>query len=107
MIAPMVPGGFYTVHTGTITLRVKAKPGARADAVTGVRGAELMVSVRSPAEKGKANAEIVKVIAKALGVPRDAVVLKVGGASGHKVFQLPLEAEAGLREIEREGRSGT
>lgn len=97
----MLPDSFYTVHTGTIMLRVKAKPGARADAILGVRGAELMVSVRSVAEKGRANAEIVKVIAKALGVPRDSVVLKIGGTSGHKVFQLPLEAAAALREIER------
>jgi uncharacterized protein (TIGR00251 family) len=92
---------FYTVHADAITLRVKAKPGARTNGVTGVRGAELMVSVRSVAEKGKANAEIVKVIARALGVPRDTVVLKIGGASGHKVFQVPVEAAAALREIER------
>jgi uncharacterized protein (TIGR00251 family) len=101
----MEAGSFYTVHEGAITLRVKAKPGARVDAVTGVRGAELTVSVRSPAEKGRANLEIVKVIAKALGVPRDTVVLKVGGASGHKVFQLPLQAAPALREIERESRN--
>jgi hypothetical protein len=102
----MAPESFYTVHAAAITLRVKAKPGARMDAVTGVRGAELMVSVRSPAEKGRANTEIVKVIAKALGVPRDAVVLKIGGASGHKVFQLPREAETALRKIERKGGKG-
>jgi uncharacterized protein YggU (UPF0235/DUF167 family) len=100
----MESGSFYTVHAATITLRVKAKPGARIDGVTGVRGAELMVSVRSVAEKGKANAEIVKVIAKALGVPRESVILKIGGASGHKVFQVPVEAAAALHEIEREGR---
>jgi uncharacterized protein len=99
----MAAGNFYTVHADTITLRVKGRPGARMDAVAGVRGAELMVSVRSPAEKGKANAEIIKVLAKALGVPRDSVVLKLGGTSGHKVFQLPLAAAARLREIEREG----
>ena len=102
----MSPESFYTVHAGTVMLRVKAKPGARADAIMGVRGAELMVSVRSVAEKGRANVEIVRVIAKALGVPRDSVVLKIGGASGHKVFQLPVEAEPALRKIEIEGRKG-
>ena len=99
----MTPDNFYTIHAGTITLRVKAKPGARTDGVMGVRGAELMVSVRTVAEKGRANVEIARVIAQTLGVPRDAVVLKIGGASGHKVFQLPMEAAAALRKIEREG----
>jgi uncharacterized protein len=101
----MAMESFFTVHAGSITLRVKARPGARTEAVGGVRGSELMVSVRSPAEKGRANAEIVKVLAKALGVPRGAVVLKAGGASGHKVFSLPLEAAPALREIESEGRN--
>jgi uncharacterized protein len=98
----MAADGFYTAHAGNITLRVKAKPGARTDAVMGVRGAELLVSVRSVAEKGKANVEIVRVIAKALGVPRDSVVLKLGGASPHKVFQVPLEAAAALKGLEGE-----
>ena len=97
----MAVEGFYTAHAGNITLRVKAKPGARADAVMGIRGAELLVSVRSAAEKGKANIEVARVIAKALGVPRDSVVLKLGGASPHKVFQVPLQAAAALRELQQ------
>ena len=87
----------FSVQGNHLTLRVKAKPGARQDAVLGVRGAELLVSVRAVAEKGRANAEIAKVIAKALGVPRDSIVLKLGGASPHKVFQVPAEAAAALQ----------
>ena len=41
-----------------MTLNVKAKPGARQDAVFGVRGGELLVAVRAVAEKGRANTEI-------------------------------------------------
>ena len=84
---------------GFITFKVKAKAGARQDAVLGVRGAELLVSVRAVAEKGKANEEIVRVLAKALGVARKSVVLKLGGASPHKVFQVPVAASAALRRI--------
>ncbi len=96
----MAGPGFYTVHGDTLTLRVKAKPGARQDAVLGVRGAELLVSVRAVAEKGKATAEVARVIADALGVPRDSVVLKLGPASPHKVFQLPAAAAAALQRLE-------
>jgi uncharacterized protein len=87
--------GFYTVQAKCVTLRVKAKPGARQDAVLGVQGAELAVAVRAVAEKGKANQEIARVLARALGLSRDSVVLKLGAGSHHKVFQVPREA-AGL-----------
>jgi uncharacterized protein YggU (UPF0235/DUF167 family) len=93
-------GSFFSVRGGSVTLKVKAKPGARQDAVLGVRGAELLVAVRAVAEKGRANVEIARVIAKALGVPRDSVVLKRGGASPHKVFQVPPEAAARLEKME-------
>jgi uncharacterized protein YggU (UPF0235/DUF167 family) len=92
-------GSFYSIQSRFITLKVRAKPGARQDAVLGVRGAELLVSVRAVAEKGRANGEIAKVLAHALAVSRDSVVLKLGGASPHKVFQVPREAAAALRSI--------
>jgi hypothetical protein len=90
---------FFTMKDRTVLLRVKGKAHAREDRVLGVRAGELVVSVRAPAEKGKANAEIVRVIAKALGVSRDDVALKSGGSSPHKVFQVPLGAAGALRKI--------
>jgi uncharacterized protein len=100
----MGESNFYTVHGDTLTLRVKAKPGARQDAVLGVRGAELLVSVRAVAEKGKATAEVARVIADALGVPREGIVLRLGGASPHKVFQAPAAAAAALRRLAERGK---
>ena len=87
-----MPEGFYSVGSGRVFLRVNAKPGAHEDSIVGVRGSELVVAVRVPPEKGRANAEIARVLAKALGVPRGEVVLKVGGTSQHKVYTLPLSA---------------
>ncbi len=95
----MPESSFYAVHGSTLMLRVKAKPGARQDAVLGVRGTELVVSVRAVAEKGKATAEVARVIAEALGLPRDSVVLKLGPTSPHKVFQLPAAAAAALARL--------
>jgi uncharacterized protein (TIGR00251 family) len=89
----------YSIGARGISLRVRARPGARADRVTGIRGGELLVEVRAPAEKGRANQEIVKLLAKALGVPRDTVTLKVGAGSHHKVFLLPAEARAALEKL--------
>ena len=89
----------YSVGARGISLRVRARPGARADRVAGIRGGELLVEVRAPAEKGKANQEIVKLLAKALGVPRDTVTLKIGAGSHHKVFHLPVEARGALEKL--------
>ncbi len=96
----MREAAFFSVGAGAIVLRVKAKPHAREDAVLGVRAGELLVAVRAAAEKGRANAEIVRVLAKSLGVPRDGVVLKSGVGAPHKVFVVPLEAAAALRRFE-------
>jgi uncharacterized protein len=97
----MPADSFFSVQGNHLSLRVKAKAGARQDAILGVRGAELLVSVRAVAEKGRANLEIAKLIARSLGVAKDSVVLKLGGASPHKVFQVPVEAAAALRGLGR------
>lgn len=96
---------FYTVSDRAVLLRVKAKPHAREDAVLGVRAGELIVAVRAPAEKGRATAEVVRVIARALGIPRESVILKSGGSSSHKVFQLPREAAGALKTLAPAGPS--
>jgi uncharacterized protein len=90
---------FYAVSDRGVLLRVKAKPHARTSGVVGLTAGELVVAVRAPAEKGKATAEVIRVIAEALGLPRTSVVLKSGAASPHKTIQLPREAEAALRKL--------
>ncbi|MGO9309684.1 MAG: DUF167 domain-containing protein [Spirochaetia bacterium] len=90
---------FYSVGERSVLLRVRAKPRAREDGVAGVRAGELVVAVRAPAEKGKANAEVIRVVARALGLPRESVVLKSGGSSPHKVFNVPREAVAALQKL--------
>lgn len=87
-----MPEEFYSVRSACIFLRVKAKPGAREDSIVGVRGSELVVAVRVQPEKGRANGEIARVLARALGVSRDEVALKAGGTSSHKVYTVPLSA---------------
>ena len=90
---------WYSASPRGVALKVKARPGARSDRVVGPRGGELVVEVRAPAEKGRANQEIVKLLAKTLGVPRDSVTLKMGAGSHHKVFVLPAEARAALEKL--------
>ncbi len=96
----MIQESFYSVGRATIRLKVRARPHSRTEAVLGVRAGELTVAVSAPPEKGKANAAVARVLARALGVPRDSVALKSGGSSPHKVFEVPLEAAAALKGLE-------
>jgi uncharacterized protein len=98
----MPKGEFFTTSGRVVSLKVRARPGARQDAVLGIRAGELIVAVRSVAEKGKANEGIARVLARTLGVPRDSVTLRRGAASPHKVFHVPLEALVELQRIARE-----
>ncbi len=85
-----------------ILLRVKAKPGARADRVAGLRGDSLLVEVRAAPERGKANEAISRVLAEALGLRASAVALKSGAVSPVKTFVLPSEAVEALRRLVEE-----
>jgi uncharacterized protein YggU (UPF0235/DUF167 family) len=90
---------FFTVTERGVLVRVKAKPHAREDAVAGVRGGELLVSVRAAPEKGRATEEVIRVVASAVGVPRTSVTLKSGGASPHKVLLLPPGTASSLKRL--------
>jgi uncharacterized protein len=97
----MTSGEFFSVHESSVSLKVKARPGAGKDAILGIRGSELMVAVRAVAEKGRANDQLIRVLSMALGVPRDSVRLKLGGSSSHKVFEVPRSAATILAKMER------
>jgi uncharacterized protein YggU (UPF0235/DUF167 family) len=89
----------YSEGPKGVSLRVKAKPGARRDAIRASRAGELVVEVRARPEKGRANEEIRRVLAEALAVPRDEVVLKLGAGSRHKAFAVPRAALPALDRI--------
>jgi len=64
-------------HPDGSTLRVRVSPGARRDGILGRHGGAWKVAVRAPAEEGRANRELCRLVADALGVPaRDVTVLK-------------------------------
>lgn len=69
---------------GAVEIPLRVRPGAPADGVGGFRGDALKVSVTPPPEDGRANDAVVRVLAKALGVPRGAVTLLAGERSRDK-----------------------
>ena len=95
-------GGFSSVRDRDIMVRVKAKPGSRADRVAAIRGDSLLVEVRAAPERGRANEAVARVLAEALGVAASDVVLKSGHAAPRKLFVVPLAARGALERLGRE-----
>jgi uncharacterized protein (TIGR00251 family) len=75
-----------------VTLAVRAQPGAKKTAITGVYGegasAQLKIAVHAPPLEGRANQALIAFLAETLGVPKNAVELKSGDLSRSKVFLL-------------------
>jgi uncharacterized protein (TIGR00251 family) len=59
-------------------LSLRAQPGARRSGVVGMWNGHLKVAVRAPAEDGRANDELLSVLAEALELPRRALTLERG-----------------------------
>ena len=69
-------------------LKVKAVPGASRSEIVGRLGAALKIRVAASPEGGKANREILELLAERLGLPAAAVTLVSGAASPAKVVEL-------------------
>ena len=94
--------GFYTVRPRDVVLRIRAKPGARAERVAGVRGDSLVVEVRAAPERGKANDAVIRVLAEALDIRASSIELKAGYAAPRKSFLLPTDACPALERLAKE-----
>lgn len=75
-----------------VTLAVRAQPGAKRTAITGIYGeglsAQLKIAVQSPPIEGKANAALIDFLAEFFAIPKNKVELQAGHLSRSKVFSL-------------------
>lgn len=89
-------------------VRVRAAPGARQAGVLGRYGDAWKVRVRSAPDRGRANDELERVLAEALGLPRGAVRIERGHSSRDKWFRIvglaSAHVEERLAEAARVGR---
>jgi uncharacterized protein len=69
-------------------LRVRVSPGARRGGVAGRVGEFWKLRVTAPAEGGRANEAVVKLLADAVDVPRRQVALVSGHTAREKVVEL-------------------
>jgi uncharacterized protein len=80
-------------------LSLKVTPGARKSGVTGRHGAGWKVRVAAPAEGGRANEALLRLLAEVLAVPARAMAIVSGHTSRDKTVEL-----SGLDRDEAERR---
>jgi uncharacterized protein len=75
-----------------VTLAVRAQPGAKKTAITGIYGegaaAQLKIAVQSPPIEGRANHALIAFLAETFSLPKSAIELTSGESSRSKVFLL-------------------
>ena len=70
-------------------LLVKAKPNARVSALTQQDDGTWLAHLKSPPVDGKANAELVALVAKQFGCAKSAVSIRTGAGSKLKRVEIP------------------
>ena len=69
-------------------IRVKVKPNARASTLEELSDGTWLARVKAPPVDGKANAELVKLVAEHFGVRKAAVTIKSGAGGRLKLVQI-------------------
>lgn len=92
-------------HPQGVIIRIKARPGARRNALAGLHDGALRIDVTAAPEKGKANDAIIALLAKTFTVPKSSIELISSPANPQKRFLLAgldlVAAEKRLSDLRR------
>ena len=72
----------------TTRVRLRVSPGSGRAAIVGRHGDAWKVRVTAPPEQGRANDAVVRLLATALALPRDAVAIVSGHSGRDKIVEL-------------------
>jgi uncharacterized protein YggU (UPF0235/DUF167 family) len=104
----MSGGKPYRLEPGGLILHVRVTPNAGADRIDGPESRDdgtivLRLRVRAVPDKGKANAAVMALLAKALGLPKSAVTLVAGDTARLKTLRLSGDPAALAAALDRLG----
>lgn len=69
-------------------LRVKVKPNAKKQSIQTADDGSLVISLKSPPVDGKANEELIRLLAKEFSVAKARIQIKSGSSSRQKIIQI-------------------
>lgn len=70
-------------------LKVKVKPNSKRQEIMAELDGSFTVYLKSPPVDGKANEELIKLLAKKFDVPKSEIIIKSGLSSRNKLIELP------------------
>jgi uncharacterized protein len=96
----------WTIQSGGVALTVRLTPRGGRDAIDGIEvladgRCVLKARVRAPASEGEANAELIRLLARALGVAPRNVVLVTGATARIKRLTIAGEGAAIVAALEK------
>ena len=98
------PTSPVTLRADGVTISVRLTPKASANRIQGLAedgggGAVLKASVTAVPEKGKANAALIKLLAKAWSLPKTSLTVISGATDRNKVLHIDGDPDALMRQI--------
>ena len=88
-----------TEKNGFVLLNIRVVPRASQSEIVGEHGGALRVRISAPPVDGAANAEVVRLLAKTLGLSRSDVAIVSGQTSRTKLLRINGVTAARLREL--------
>ncbi|CDP53497.1 hypothetical protein JP74_19475 [Devosia sp. 17-2-E-8] len=96
---------FWREAKGGVLVALRVTPNAGADAIEGEEARDdgsrvLRVRVKAVPDKGKANAAVIALLAKKLGLPKSAITLESGETARMKILLVSGEAASVIGRLE-------
>lgn len=84
-----------------ISLPVKVVPGSQTAGILGKLGNRLKIKVQAPPEGGRANQEVMRLVAEELGIGLEQIELVFGGSSPEKLFKITTSDTTEMARIQK------
>jgi uncharacterized protein (TIGR00251 family) len=84
---------------GGVRMRLRVKAGGRRNALLGIHGGALKLTVIAAPKKGKANKAVLALLAEVLEIPASSMALLSGKSSPDKVVLVPLDRQVLLEKL--------
>lgn len=88
-----------TEHAGGVTIDILVQPRASRAKIGPVHDGRLKVAVTSPPVDGEANAAVIELLAKTLGVARSAIEVVAGASSRRKTVRIAGVTRAAIEAL--------
>ena len=88
----------YIIKDNKLIIKVKVIPGSSRNYIDTVKNNELVIKINAVPEKGKANKELIKFLAKELNTVKSEIDIISGSTSRHKLLSLPEASYKHLKD---------